>query len=167
MIVGHEQTARGMQLARIGSLLAAWAPVMLWMGVIFWLSGDQFSDEHTAAWLTRIPLLEVLGLSPASIDLVNLIVRKSAHFVEYAILSMLVYRAIGISAPGMAARRVLLVTACLAIAIGGVDELRQTATQTRTGSSRDVAIDSVGALAGALSGAGIVYRFGPRRPTRE
>jgi VanZ family protein len=167
MIAGQEQTARGMQLARIGSLLAAWGPVVLWVGVIFWLSGDRFSDEHTAAWLTQFRLFEVLGLSPASIDLVNLIVRKSAHFVEYAVLSTLVYRAIGISIPGVAARRALLATVCLAMAIAAVDELRQTTMQGRTGSSRDVVIDGVGALVGALSGAGIVYRFGHRRPARE
>lgn len=145
-----------------GAMLIAWLPVVLWMGVIFWLSGDQFSDERTASWLAGSPLLSVLGLPPAVIDVVNLIVRKCAHFVEYALLSMLAYRAMcrSFAAP---ARRALAVAIVLAVSVASIDEMHQATTATRSGSPKDVVLDSAGALAGALTGATYLYRRARRR----
>ncbi|MGH7786029.1 MAG: VanZ family protein [Candidatus Binatia bacterium] len=145
------------------AMVAAWLPLALWLGVIFWLSGDQFSDEQTAEWLTSLPWLAALRLPPAAIELANLIVRKSAHFVEYAVLSMLAYRAVGASRPAWSRRAVLLAAVALAVACATVDELHQATTLTRTGSPKDVVIDSLGAFAGALSGAALLYRWTRRR----
>lgn len=145
------------------AMVAAWLPLGLWLGVIFWLSGDQFSDEQTAEWLTSLPWLAGLGLPPAAFDLANLIVRKSAHFVEYAVLSMLAYRAIGASRPAWSRRGALVGAVVLAVACATVDELHQATTLTRTGSPKDVVIDSLGAFAGALSGAALLYRWSRRR----
>lgn len=149
--------------ARAGRLLAAWAPVALWVGVIFWLSGDQFSDEHTAGWLARIPLFAALGLPPHMFDMANLIVRKCAHFVEYAVLSVLVYRALRASWPGVAARRVVIAAGAIAVLVATGDELHQATTLTRSGAPTDVVLDSIGALAGALTGATLLYSLKRRR----
>lgn len=145
------------------AIAAAWLPLGVWLGVIFWLSGDQFSDEQTAEWLTSLPWLAALGLPPAAIDLANLIVRKSAHFVEYAVLSMLAYRALGASRPKWSRRAVLLAAVVVAVVCATVDELHQATTLTRTGSPKDVVIDSLGAFAGAMAGAGLLYRWNRRR----
>lgn len=155
MVRGEEQPR--LQRAGAGALLAAWGPVVLWMGVIFWLSGDRFSDEHTAAWLTRLPLLRALGLSPAMVETANLIVRKCAHFVEYAVLSMLAYRAFRVSSAA-APHRALTGAILLALSCSVVDELHQATTLTRFGSLKDVVLDGVGTLAGALAGAAVLYR---------
>jgi VanZ family protein len=146
-----------------GELIAAWAPVLLWMGVIFWLSGDQFSDERTAGWLSSMPVLGALGLPPAVIEVLNVIVRKSAHFVEYAVLSMLAYRALTASLGGRQARRALAGAVALAVLCAAADELHQGTTRFRTGSPKDVGLDSVGALAGALTGATFLYRRARRQ----
>jgi VanZ family protein len=130
--------------------LAAWGPVVLWIGVITWLSSDRFSDEQTASWLTRLPFLAALGLPPATIDAVNLILRKTAHFVEYATLSLLTYRALGLSDPSASRARRLLSAVTLAVACAALDEFHQTLTLTRTGSLKDLLINSLGAVAGAL-----------------
>lgn len=160
---GQEQAAaRRWQHVGAGTITAAWVPVLLWLGVIFWLSGDQFSDEQTAKWLTQFPLLTALGLPPQVIDLANLIVRKCAHFVEYAILSMLAYRAFTASLPGVALGRALLAAIGFAVVVAACDELHQATTLTRTGSPRDVVLDSIGVLAGALSGATVLYRYAGR-----
>jgi len=155
----HRQAAEApLPAVGLGALCAAWAPVALWMGVIFWLSGDQFSDAHTAAWLTNLPLVGALGLPPAVIEVGNVIVRKCAHFVEYAILSMLAYRATGSTWPGLTARRALLAAVALAVVVAATDELHQTTTLYRTGTPKDVVLDSIGAFAGALTGASLLYR---------
>jgi VanZ family protein len=135
------------------------------MGIIAWLSGDGFSDERTAAWLTGTPLVGLLGVPPALIDTANLILRKSAHFVEYATLSMLTYRALGMGAAGRSRWARLCGAVALAIACAAVDEMHQATTLSRTGTPRDVLLDSLGAAAGALAGGLVLFRRG--RPHRR
>lgn len=134
----------------VARLLAAWGPVVLWIGVISWLSSDRFSDEQTASWLTQVPFLAALGLPPATIDAVHLILRKTAHFVEYATLSLLAYRALGLSDAAAPRGRRVLAAVTLAVACAAIDELHQTMTLTRSGSLKDLLINSLGAVAGAV-----------------
>jgi VanZ family protein len=138
--------------------LAAWGPVVLWMAVIAWLSGDQFSDRQTAAWLAGVPFVAALGLSPAAIDTANLILRKSAHFVEYAALATLTYRALGVGATRRSRWARLLGALLLAVGFASLDEVHQRFTLTRTGTARDVVVDALGATAGALVGGLLLVR---------
>jgi len=129
----------------------AWVPVLVWMAVIVFLSGDQFADVNTATWLAHMPLVETLGLPPAVIAAANLIVRKCAHFVEYAVLSGLSLRAARVSWTRWRPRRLLAFAVGLAVLHASFDELRQyLATTMRTGTLHDVVLDAAGALAGAL-----------------
>ena len=139
------------------------------MAVIAWLSGDQFSDEQTAAWLAAAPFLASLGLPPAVIDTTNLILRKSTHFVEYATLAMLSFRALGMGATPRSRASRLLGALLLAVGYATLDELRQTGTATRSGTAHDVLIDSLGAAAGAIVGGLHLYRrrASDSRPPRE
>ncbi len=127
------------------------------------MSGDRFSDEQTQAWLSRVPFLAALGLTPTLIDSANVILRKSAHFVEYAVLSMLTYRALGTPDAGRRRAARLAGALALALSVAVLDEVHQGTTQTRTGSPRDVLFDAVGAAAGALVGGVYLYRRGARR----
>jgi len=127
--------------------------VALWLAVIFSLSGDRFSDVNTAVWLSGMPLVGAL-LPPAAIEVGNFIVRKCAHFVEYAVLGMLTFRALRSTRPRVRKRQLLAVAVGLAVLCASLDELRQfLATFTRSGTPRDVLLDGTGALAGALVGA--------------
>ena len=135
--------------AAVRAWCAAWLPVIVWVALIAWLSGDGFSDERTADWLARWPVLAWLGLTPAVIAPVNLILRKSAHLVEYAILSMLSYRALGATGTRSPSWRALGALS-LALACAALDELHQSATLSRGGSLHDVVLDGAGAVAGAL-----------------
>ena len=128
------------------------------MGVIAWLSGDQFSDEQTAAWLAGAPFLATLGLPPAVIDTANLILRKSTHFVEYATLAMLSSRALGMGATPRSRAGRLLGALLLTVGYATLDELHQTRTATRSGTAHDVLIDGLGAAAGALVGGLYLFR---------
>ena len=145
-----------------GRSFAAWAPVVGWVALIAWLSGDGFSDEQTAVWLAGAPFVSSLGLSPAHIDTANLILRKTAHFVEYAILAMLAYRALGTSATPRSRGARLLGAVLIAVGCATLDELHQSVTLTRTGRPRDVLIDGLGAFAGALAGGWYLFRRRPR-----
>jgi VanZ family protein len=149
---------RGAPRARIPALVVAWGPVALWMAVISVLSSDRFSDVNTAVWFSAVPLVGAL-MPPHAIELGNFIVRKCAHFVEYAILSMLTFRAVRATWPRVTGARLAGAAVVVAVLCAGLDELHQYfGTLTRSGSPRDVLLDAFGATAGALVGASYLYR---------
>ena len=68
------------------------------------------------------------------------ILRKGAHLTEYAVLGVLLYRALGREAPALAA----------GIAYAASDELHQHFVRGRHASPVDVAIDAIGVCIGML-----------------
>jgi VanZ like family len=101
-------------------LLLLWLPVVLWAGLIFGLSSIPDLGTGLGTW--------------------DLVLRKIAHFCEYAVLGALLLRAL--------AREVLAVAA--GIAYAATDELHQHFVAGRHAAVRDVAIDAAGVLAGVL-----------------
>lgn len=100
-----------------------WIPVLAWAGLIFTLSS--------------IPSLES-GLP----ELGDLVVRKLGHMVEYAVLTLLLSRAL--RAHGLSPRRRWATAAFLALLYASLDEYHQSFVPGREGSPRDVLIDAFG-----------------------
>jgi VanZ family protein len=149
---------------RATSTVGVWVPVCLWAALIMSLSGDQFSGASTAAWLSMLPL--VRSLSPAGLETVNLIVRKCAHFVEYAVLGLLIARATLRTWPRRGALQVVLLAVALAALWASVDELHQRFwASRRTGQPADAVLDTVSASAGAAAAASVLTRRSAPRPT--
>src|SRR5215813_8403927 len=69
------------------------APLVIWLAVIFIASTSEFSAAKTSSWLE--PLLRWLNphITRRSINLVHTLVRKAGHFSEYAVLAFLAARA--------------------------------------------------------------------------
>jgi VanZ family protein len=111
--------------------LSLWLPVVLWAALILSAANDQFSDKKTEGWLDRL-----FGRVRPE---VNALMRKSAHVGEYAVLSLLAWRA----------RRTWIAPIAVCLAVACADESLQAVTVTRTGSPADVALDMCGAV-GAL-----------------
>ena len=74
--------------------LRAWWPAIAWAGVIFTLSTDSFSSEHTATVLSFFVKWLVPHLSEEQFHFIHHIIRKSAHFTEYFIFCILIYRGV-------------------------------------------------------------------------
>jgi VanZ family protein len=72
------------------------------------------------------------------------------HFVEYAILALLTYRALGMGDLPRSRRRRLLGAVLLGLSCAAFDEIHQTFTLTRSGRLHDVLLDTAGTLGGAL-----------------
>jgi VanZ family protein len=125
-------------------------PVIAWVAVIASFSTERFSDAQTASWLARIPFVASLGLPLALVDTANLILRKSMHFVEYALLGVLTYRALGTGAAPASQRGRVLAALALAAGVAISDEVHQAFTLSRSGRAHDVLLDAAGALAGAV-----------------
>ncbi|HVG25703.1 MAG TPA: VanZ family protein [Thermoanaerobaculia bacterium] len=112
-------------------LLSSWLPVVLWAAIILSAANDRFSDKQTEGWLERH-----FGRLPPE---VNTLMRKGAHVGEYAILSLLAWRA----------RRTLATPLLVCLLVASADETLQAMTPTRTGTPKDVMLDMCGAV-GAL-----------------
>jgi VanZ family protein len=121
--------------------LNRWLPVVLWMGFIFVMSTGLGSAAHTSRFI--IPILHWLlpHAEPGTIDRLHFLIRKAGHLTEYAVLALLLRRALarpGLKALGLA----LLITAVYAAS----DEFHQSFVPGRTASVDDVLIDTTGAL---------------------
>jgi hypothetical protein len=70
-----------------------YAPLLIWIGVIFLLSSGQGASSRTS--LIIRPILEFLfpAALPETIDFYHGVIRKFAHFTEYAVLGLLACRA--------------------------------------------------------------------------
>ena len=99
---------------------SAWLPVAVWAGVIFALSSVPHLGTDLGTW--------------------DLVLRKLAHAAEYAVLGLLLVRALG--------SRVAAALAGVAYAVS--DEWHQTFVSGRQGSARDVLVDAAGVAAGVL-----------------
>src|SRR5258707_7125514 len=71
-----------------------WMPAILWMTIIFLGSSDMLSAEHTSRFL--VPFLRWLDpqISFAALNAIQLGIRKLGHLTEYAVLAMLLWRAL-------------------------------------------------------------------------
>jgi VanZ family protein len=92
---------------------------------------------------------------------VNIAIRKLAHLVEYAILALLVRRAIAAEVKHSERRSLTLILTPMlaALAVAVTDEVLQGLSRTRSGSIWDVLLD----LTGAALALAIVTRLSRRR----
>jgi VanZ family protein len=110
--------------ARLAALLV---PPLLAMGMIFFLSA-QTSDPVDRAWWDAL-------------------LRKLAHFTEYAVLTGLWWRALR----GLGARFPLAMAMVISLGYAATDEFHQTFVDGRRGTAVDVLIDSAGIAAAATA----------------
>jgi VanZ family protein len=143
-----------------------WAPALLWFLVISGLSTEAFSAEETGALL--LPVLRWLfpGMSGAGLDALHFALRKAGHVTEFAVLTLLWYRALAWRRAGWQGRAAAA-SALLAVVFAAADEAHQIFIATRTASVVDVGWDTLGALL-ALGGFRLVLcSRGPGGPSRE
>jgi VanZ family protein len=133
--------------------LKFWLPVLVWMTVIFSASADSHSSEHTSRFF--VPFLHWLfpQMSPVNIEKIHHLFRKCGHLTEYAILALLVWRALHASKknlPKWSWPKVggTLLIVCLYAAS---DEFHQIFVPTRTPLVSDVLIDTTGGAIGLLA----------------
>jgi VanZ family protein len=101
--------------------LLTWIAVVLWAGMIFGLSSIPDLGTGLGTW--------------------DLVLRKAAHFCEYAVLGLLLVRA----------TRREVVALALGVLYAASDEVHQHFVAGRHAAVRDVAIDAAGVLTGVLA----------------
>lgn len=140
-----------------------WIPVAAWMLLIFLASGDLMSAEHTSRFL--VPFLRWIApeISPATVASIQFLIRKCAHLTEYAILAVLLWRAVDRGQHRF--RRAAALAFVIASLYAALDEYHQSFVPSRTGALQDVAIDCVGALLG-LALCFLAARWAARRKSK-
>lgn len=134
----------------LSRFVRSWLPVIVWITVIFFASGDLMSAEHTSRFLGPFLRWIVPEISAETIVQIQLFVRKCAHVIEYAILAMLLWRALKEQLRTQTAITQTAVAFLAAMTCAALDEFHQAHIASRTGSPADVAFDGAGAVVGLI-----------------
>ena len=131
----------------------AWSMVVVWMGVIFFFSaqpGDTSGalSGGVTAWVFGV----VDWMTPfmtLDFESFHSFVRKAAHFFVYAVLGLLMLRALVLSGDDeVFAKRQVVWAWVLSTVYAVFDEVHQLFVPGRSGEVSDVVLDSAGAVAG-------------------
>lgn len=114
-----------------------------WMVVIFFASADTSSGEHSGELFRWLLGWLPLRLTPEQEPVAHYLLRKAAHFTEYAILGLL-------WAWNLRGRYRLGWSWGLSTLYAALDELHQAFVPARAALPTDVALDSAGALTALL-----------------
>jgi len=121
-----------------------------WAGLIFFLSTGGFGSGFSEWLLARVLALLHVTVGPAAFEVLHILMRKSAHMTEYAILAMLLYGSQRDDHPFEWRPRRALACVAIAAAYSLSDEFHQIFVPGRTASLVDCGIDTVGATLGVL-----------------
>jgi len=130
-----------------------WMPVILWMGFIFAMSSSLGSSANSSRILEPLVRLIMPDATPEQFEFVHFIVRKLGHLSEYAVLALLVFRALKLtlrSPLGKFSWRTASLALLITTAYAATDEWHQSFVPGRTPAIGDVMIDSSGGLLSLL-----------------
>jgi VanZ family protein len=139
-----------------------WWPVVVWLGILRLESTDYASSTATFGLLYKTFTLIFGRVDPRVLLMLNEVLRKSGHFIGYAILSLLVFLALKHTHRDRL-RPVLqrswgsffrdtwqfdwaMIAVLFTLMTAALDEIHQTFLSSRTGRWQDVALDTSGAL---------------------
>jgi VanZ family protein len=123
-----------------------WLPVFVMIGAMYYFSTDMLSGQNTRSLIDKFFDLLGYDLSRSRLDRANYLARKAAHFIEYALLAGLLFRAMRADSSLRWRFRWAAYSLAVCVAWALADELHQSFTNSRTGSVRDAILDSSGAL---------------------
>ncbi len=128
----------------------AYAPLILWAVLILILGSSAGSTAETSRFIK--PLIEFFfpDAHPDTFLLVHAFLRKTAHFVEYAILGALAARVFSVFGTGWRRTHWIGLSEAVVLGVASLDELNQSFLSTRTGSGWDVLLDLAGGIFGIL-----------------
>ena len=148
----------------------SWMAVAGWMAVIFWMSaqtGNQSggTSEAIARWLVGIfcPGFQQLSQVRQTVilEVCHTIVRKGAHFTEYAVLAMLIANALRQYA--LTNRLYWLLPVAISAVYAVTDEVHQHFVPGRACRLLDAGIDTCGAIFGMCLFAAILALLRKRK----
>jgi VanZ family protein len=144
LVEARTKSAAGVTRDR-NHVLKAWIALILWLVVIAIESTSYLSSRNTSHFL--FPLMHFLfGIDEAGFEPYHTFIRKSGHVFGYGLLSILLFRAWRETLPEESGTRwtfrwanIAVLGTCL---VASLDEWHQSFLPTRTGTVRDVILDT-------------------------
>lgn len=127
-----------------------WLPPIIWMAAIFSFSTDVFSGENTGSLLYSIFHFLIPSLTLEQFEPIHFYLRKTAHFTEYGILALLLFRAFRSGALPRWTWRWALYSWLIVAAYALQDEFHQSFTKHRGPSIYDSLLDTIGGVTALL-----------------
>jgi VanZ family protein len=122
----------------------------VWAVLIFCASTQTFSSQYTSQVLGPILRRIFPATTQEQVDVINFLIRKFAHFAEYFVFYLLVYR--GLSGVRKRWRWSWGLGAWVIAAVySALDEFHQSFVISRTASPWDSLLDSTGAFVALLA----------------
>ena len=133
-------TLRGFISKELLNLLSLVLSISFFLMLSVWIYKEKYKAKQFILIISPLLLLTFLSLS------LDVWVER-IHFIEYAVLGLLISRAVGVRT-----LHGIISTGCLVTLIGAVDEIIQWFLPNRVGDMRDVFMNSVGGLSGLWLG---------------
>jgi len=121
-----------------------YGPLLVWVGFIFFASTGNLSASNTSRIIRPLLVWLFPDITEATLLQVHFLVRKTAHFMEYAVLALLAARAFVTSSKENIKRRWAVFAFALVAACALLDEYHQSFLDSRTGTIYDSLIDMAG-----------------------
>jgi VanZ family protein len=138
-----------------------WIPVILGMLFIYWMSTEAFSSKSALRIIEPIIRFFAPSISRKEIIMINGVIRKAAHVIEYLVLGILLFRAFRAGSHERRWWRWAISSLAVVMLYAITDEFHQLHVTVRTASLVDVGYDTLGGLfAQCVS---IIY-YGRQRP---
>lgn len=137
--------------------LSTYAPILFWIGVIFFLSSPNGASSRTSEFFRPIVEFFYPNAPPSVFETVHNFIRKCAHFTEYAILGILAFRGARRSGTALIKSHYLIFPFLLVAAVASLDEFNQSFEPSRTSSPWDSLLDCIGGLV-AIMGCWLAVR---------
>ena len=128
----------------MGRFLSRYLPLVVWLAFISFASTDSFNAANTSRIIGPLVLWLFPNTSPETLASIHFVVRKIAHFTEYAILGFLAARAFRVH------QRWFLISLVLIVVYALFDEYHQSFVPSRTASIFDSFIDMAGGLSALI-----------------
>ena len=128
----------------------AYAPLILWIGLIFVFSSAAASASQTSRIMEPILRFFFSSATGETIQQIHFFIRKCAHFTEYALLAFWAVRAWTRSSYYAVAKYRYPLAILLVLIVASLDEFNQSFEPSRTSTPWDVLLDCVGGSAMVL-----------------
>jgi len=146
MVEESLRASRAGNSSTFGNRLWRYGPVILWASAIFVFSSGLFSGSNTSSVLRPLVLWIYPSATETGLAIVHGLVRKTSHFVEYAILALLAARAFRTSYGHFLRNHWFAVSLTFVALYALSDEFHQSFVSSRTASIYDSLIDTAGGL---------------------
>ena len=151
LVLNSDHSSHSLSRSSWPDRLIRYAPLLFWIALIFFFSSTAASANQTSRIIG--PILHFLfpSSSDETLQQYHFLIRKCAHFTEYALLAFWAIWALTRSSHESLKKYRFLLAVLLVLVVASADEFNQSFEPSRTSSPWDVLLDCIGGATMAAS----------------